>query len=490
MRDDGSSAWQGPTLHGLLFENAPAALLVVDAQGLVVLANRTARELGIDLTRVARATLEAASETRVIDASGAARTLAVERQRIGAHCVVALRDVTDERKREDELRYLRSVESIGYVTASVVHDLGNLLTPILCLSGLLEAELEAERDRGSNAVEMVRDVRAAAEHAAALVRRVLGLAGRSSARRERVDVGACIEEMRWLLRRVVGETIEVTIAAESTGLEVAVDRQELEHALLNLAANARDAMPRGGRLVVHAASVVLGDEEATALERPPGGAYVALSVTDTGVGMARGVRERVFERFFTTKEKGRGTGLGLPAVQRFVASSGGCVSLRSEPAQGTSIVMYLPRGEAPVAAGGTARGGQGGRSGTETVLVVDDDESVRRAIRAVLEAHGYRVLEASGVESALAELEGAGGADLALVDVVIPPLAAEELVAQLRVAGRRCRVLFMSGHTDRTIEAHGLSVDADPMLRKAFSASELLAKVRAALEEPDDAAQR
>jgi CheY-like chemotaxis protein len=281
----------------------------------------------------------------------------------------------------------------------------------------------------------------------------------------------------------VGERVAIDLSLDGTPQEAQVNRDQLEQVLLNLAANARDAMPRGGRLSISTSNVHLDDAHGTH-------DYVAIAVTDTGSGMSPEVREKLFQRFFTTKESGRGLGLGLAAAHRFVEESSGVISVKSEVGQGTTVLLYLPHaapnsqplvenmrsGVEPVP---VARGG-------ETILVVENDAPVRRVVRALLEEQGYRVHEAPSGEEALQMLGEKGvHADLALVDVVMPGMSGTSFAGELKGRGLGVKVLFMSGHTDRALAEHGL-FDVEGMLRKAFSPSTLLEKVREAIEAPDE----
>jgi len=248
-------------------------------------------------------------------------------------------DAAPETASEDELLHRRRLESLGYVAASVAHDFNNLLTPIVANAAVL-GETLAE---GSRESELAGEILMAAERAAVLVRQMLTLAKPRKAELKRLDVQRAIADMTWLVRRVVRAGVEVAVES-GTGdgpLEVMVDGDKLEHALLNLVANSRDAMPAGGRITITTSVVALGQEPSGCTAETT--EYVAIAVADTGTGMTPLVRERIFETFFTTKEEGLGTGLGFASVRRFVEASGGCMGVRSEVGQGTTIVLYLPR---------------------------------------------------------------------------------------------------------------------------------------------------
>jgi two-component system cell cycle sensor histidine kinase/response regulator CckA len=346
------------SLYELAFENVPCATLVVDADGQVLLRNRAARALpeewldGLfagpptgapEVDRFHREVAEhghAYAETVV-----GRQTVALDGCGCGTLRIVTVDHVGGRRELEADPRTVRRIESLGHLTASLAHDFNNLLTPILSLSERLETELLS---RGTARV-MARDIRMAAERAAALVRETLRLVRREPTRVEPLSVNAVVRDLRSLIERVVGAAIDVELALSADACVTRVDRERLEHAVLNLAANARDAMPSGGRLTLTTATVAFDAGHADVLEGAAEGTYVALRVTDNGTGMTTEARERVFERFFTTKGEG-GTGLGLCGVQRFVAESGGCLALHSERGLGTTLVLYLP-----LAAGSRAR---------------------------------------------------------------------------------------------------------------------------------------
>jgi two-component system, cell cycle sensor histidine kinase and response regulator CckA len=339
------------SLYELVFEHSLDATVVFDAQGRVLLLNRAARELPdewvdrlfaghpshpTELTFF-RDQLEtrgkAHAEVRV-----GSRSIAIEGCRHGAQYVVVVRDESRLRRLEHELRSLQRLDSLGHFTASLVHDFNNLLTPIACLSGCLESELAHDEEAGA----MARDIRDAADRAARLAREMMKLVRREPPRVEAVNVAAAVSDLRSLVERMVGSDVKVEVTVSPDTGATVIDRERLEHAILNLAANARDAMPEGGTLTVSTSRVAFDEDQAETVEGARAGAYIAIRVRDTGVGMSREVREHVFERFFTTKEPGHGTGLGLASVRRFVAESGGCVTVHSREGRGTVVSLYLP----------------------------------------------------------------------------------------------------------------------------------------------------
>jgi PAS domain S-box-containing protein len=488
---------EGERLYRLILENATDAIAIFDDAGTLLQRNRAARQLrGIDVARLAdfaahpgdisafhaelRARGRAQLELRLPSAAGGLRRISLDGNVYEGRHVVVLRDVTAARAQDEELRHLRRVESLGYHTASLVHDFSNVLTPILLMGFLLEREV----DPASPAFDIVVDIRSAAEQAAALVRQVLGRIRREPPSPVHVCLNEVVTEVYPLVARVMGTGVDVVLALDDALEHTFVETEELEHVILNLAANARDAMPRGGRLTLRTANVTLdeaGDDGVVSARR-----YVVLSVTDTGEGMTAEVRERIFERFFTTKEIGYGTGLGLATAHRFVLQSRGRIKVESEPGRGTTVSIFLPcspAGERPK---------KGPRAfselprGSETVLLIEDDPRVRGVIREVLTELGYRVLEAATGEEALDHARGRLEAiDLVLTDVVIPGTRASALVKELHAASKVRRTLFMSGHTERTLAEHGIREGEHPLLRKAFTPTELAKRVREIL---DDAA--
>jgi signal transduction histidine kinase len=485
-----------------LFENASDPTVVLDGDA-VILANRAAREMtSVAIERLFAGDVAWASEVGTMRSrlrahghaatevaipprrGGDARTLVLEGIMHGEYNVILIRDVTEPRSVDAEIRRLRQMESVGQLTASVVHDFNNLLTPIACLSALLERSVVEDEGR----VELARDIRAAAERASTLVRQVLTLARREPSRPERVSVSTVLKELRSLTERLAGPKVEIEIVGDGHESEVVVDRESLERVVLNLVANARDAMPDGGRVTLSTADVVLGEEDGAGT---PGQAYVALTVSDNGTGMSIEVREKVLEGPYSTKAPGSGTGLGLAAARRFAAESGGCIAMHGGPGKGTVVALYLPR--ATHESGTRVQSGPGLRSGEdpcahESVLVVEDDSLVRGAIRAVLEDQGYRVHDAASAEEALVKLRAHDAPfDLLIADVVLDGMSGCELARRAR-AMRPIKVLFTSGHTARVLERHGMAEDDVDLLRKAFTPSALARKVREVLDRPAEAA--
>jgi hypothetical protein len=493
MRD--SSTWPDQRLYRLIFEHSSDPTVVVDDDGRVLLMNRAARELpGLDVERLFvwtpqrdaeltsfRAQLRvggrASGEIGAPCKAGGIRRLSLEGKAHGAQYVVVMRDVTEQRRVEDELRHLRRLESIGLLTASVVHDFNNVLTAIVCSSALLAHQV-ADQEKPA---ELARDIQQAAERAAGMTRRTLSILRHEPAMPQRVSLSSAVSELRSLVQLVVGDGVELITDLDAELADATVEREQLDQVILNLAANARDAMPRGGKLVISTASVTLGADEADAAQCPSVGSYVALSMTDTGDGMPAEVRERIFERFFTTKEAGQGTGLGLATAHGFVKRSGGCISVRSAPGQGTTVLIYLPQAAPLARVIPLSRPEQEGPRGSETIVVVEPDDQVRGAVRAVLNERGYRVIDAPSGELALRQAQySPAPIRLVLADASVRGTGGKEVAERLRRSGHPARVLLVSGHTDRSIG--DLCLQGAPILRKVFSPVDLARRVRELLD--------
>jgi signal transduction histidine kinase len=399
---------------------------------------------------------------------------------------VRLQDPMDRKRteqalaeRESELRQSQKMEAIGRLAGGVAHDFNNLLTAISGYAELLLAELPAGDPKHEFADEIAR----AAERAAALTHQLLVFSRRQVLVPEVLDLNAVVGEMDKMLRRLIGEDVELDTALSPTLGQVRADRGQLEQVLLNLAVNARDAMPRGGRLTIETANVqALRSAAEPGVSLAPG-AYVRLCVADTGQGMSPATQARVFEPFFTTKEPGRGTGLGLATVYGIVKQSEGHIAVDSEAGRGTAFRIYLPMVAARAPDLDRPSRLRGMPTGAETILLVEDEAAVRALTRTVLDSSGYTVLEASRPEEALRlSDEHAGPIHLLLTDVVLPGMSGRAISEQLTRRRPGVPVLYMSGYADHAIVRAGVFEPDVALLRKPFTPATLAQKVRQILD--------
>jgi len=402
--------------------------------------------------------------------------------------VVTYRDVTDRKRAEESLRVaderlrgVQKMEAVGRLAAGVAHDFNNLLTAILGSTDLLLESLPADHPGHEDALE----TRRAAMRAADLTRQLLAFSRQQVLAPRVLDVNDVVRDVERLLRRLIGEDVELRIVPASGLAAVQADASQLEQVLVNLAVNARDAMPRGGILTIQTANVVLDDAYVASQPLVTAGDYVMIAVSDTGTGMDADTRARVFEPFFTTKERGKGTGLGLATAYGIVKQSGGYIWVYSELGIGTTFKVYLPRVVGPAEPLATTPVATGPLRGSETILVVEDQAEVRTLIRKMLEARGYRVLTAEHGPAALqiAALHS-GPIHLLLSDVVMPGMSGRELSLTLSATRTTMRTLYLSGYTDESIVHHGVLAAGVAFLQKPFTADGLAQKVREVLGAP------
>ena len=383
-------------------------------------------------------------------------------------------DVTERKRLEEKLLESQKMLAIGQLAGGIAHDFNNLLTVILGYSGVLERKL-AESPILNDIIE----IRKAGERAADLTQQLLAFSRKQVLRPSVISVNHLIQKTEGILRRIVGEDIELTIALDPDAGNSKADPGQIEQALVNLSINARDAMTQGGRLLIETRSQEL-DAAAGALRSLPPGRYVALSVTDTGCGIDDRTKSRIFEPFFTTKAPGVGTGLGLSTVLGIINQSGGSISVYSEVGVGTTFKIYLPRMEEAAAIAEPLKF-PSATPGGETILVVEDNPVIRALAVDVLREHGYLVLEARGGDEAIAACELCPALNLLLTDVVMPGMNGPELARRLRATRPRLQVLFMSGYTEKTIVQQDGAVPGLNFLEKPFRPEELLSKVAEAL---------
>jgi PAS domain S-box-containing protein len=393
-----------------------------------------------------------------------------------------IRDLTSRHRIEEELRQAHKMEAVGQLTGGIAHDFNNLLTVVSGNLEMIERRLTDDRARA-----LLREAQGAAEDGAKLTAQLLAFGRKQPLNAKLADVGQLVSRFSDLLRRALGETIELrTIVSGAPGAAL-VDASQLQNALLNLALNARDAMPRGGRLTVEVSAAKLDADYASMYPEVRTGSYVLISVTDTGAGMPAEVRQRAFEPFFTTKGVGAGTGLGLSMVYGFTKQSGGHVQIYSEVGQGTSVRLFLPAASmvAPQAEPVSADGHlppSGLPGGSETILVVEDDARVRRVAVARLEDMTYRVLQAETAAEALAILGAHPEVALLFTDIVMPGgMSGDELAREARKLRPGLKIIMTSGFAEPSVAVRELAAEAS-WLKKPYSAMDLAVRIRELLD--------
>jgi PAS domain S-box-containing protein len=427
-------------------------------------------------------------EHRIIRADGGVRILYVKGRVVQfdrgqpVRMLGIAQDITERKRLEAELLQAQKRETLGRLVSAVAHDFNNVLTVIRGYTDLVLAEVEEASPHRADLLE----VRKAAGRAAALTRQLLMFSQRQALEPQDISLNTVIDAIGPMLRQVIGDNIVMTAALAPDLRAVKTDVSHVEQILMNLIVNARDAMAAGGRLTLETKNVTLdGQYGLSKPVHPPAGEYVLLAVSDTGLGMDDRVKSHLFEPFFTTKEPGQGTGLGLATVYNIVKRSGGYIWVYSEPKRGTTFKLYFPTDGVPPPPAALASEEilADVPTGAETVLLVEDDEDVRRVARTALRKQGYRVLEAPTGDEARRVAAGCPDRiDLVLTDVVMPGLDGPALVAHLRIARPALKALLISGYTERAIVQEGVIPPATPFLEKPFTPAELLRKTRAVLD--------
>jgi PAS domain S-box-containing protein len=389
-----------------------------------------------------------------------------------------LQDITQRRALEEQLVQAQKLQSIGRLAGGVAHDFNNLLTAILGNAELALIDLPEDHPAG----ESVREIVKAAERAASLTRQLLSFARKQMIEPVPLDLSAVVSGSIEMLRRLLGEDVEI-LAELREGLDIIeADPGQVQQLLVNLTVNARDAMPDGGRLVIETANLAVGDEYRAAHPEVRSGNYVTLAVTDTGTGMTDDVLAHLFEPFFTTKRQGEGTGLGLATCHGIVEQSGGHIWVHSELGIGTSVTILLPVAEGVARPVGKAVVSMPPPTGAETILVVEDDDSVRRLAVLGLRSNGYAVLEAGNAADALALAANSASIDLLVSDIVMPGMRGPELAARLREMRPAAKLLLVSGHADTSEAFRDDSGRVIQLLPKPFTPERLSRKVREILD--------
>ena len=392
--------------------------------------------------------------------------------------VIVNRDITERRQLEQQLQMAQKVEAIGRLSGGIAHDFNNILGVIIGYSEALQKRMPRE----NSFRDAIDEIHHAAKRAASLTQQLLAFSRKQVLEPKILDVNAVVREMEKMLGSLLGEPIELVLAlSDSLGM-VKADRTQLEQVILNLSVNARDAMAEGGRLTIETSKVEMDEANPSRPAYMVPASYALLKVTDTGCGMTREVQTHIFEPFFTTKEKGKGTGLGLATVYGVVKQSGGYILVHSEPGKGAAFEVYLPSIETPaeIAKEPPAAVKRPRKNGA-TVLLVEDEASLRKLTRDVLQDLGYTVLEAAEASQALAIATKSRAIDLLLTDVVMPGMNGRALAEALAISHPGTRVVFMSGYTDGEITKQGVLDVGTAILRKPFTHEELIHRVEEAL---------
>jgi signal transduction histidine kinase len=461
----------------LIFDHVSDALYVADDTGCIIDANPAACALsGHSLEKIQTLTMADVlpeNDTHLLDVRSTAFAPGV--------LVYTVRDLTRQRKLEDQLLQAQKMEAVGQLAGGVAHDFNNLLTVIMSYSSMLLADGgPADANRGD--IQAISD---AAARAAALTRQLLAFSRKQVLQLQAVDVNAVVADVEKMLRRLIGEDISLATNLDPDLALINADPGQLEQVLLNLAVNARDAMPDGGALTLTTANADLSDEHGDRHLGAAPGKYIMLAVTDTGTGMTREVQQRLFEPFYTTKGAGKGTGLGLATVHGIVKQLGGDVYVYSELGHGTTFKVYFPHLVTTPDLVVTAVEQREAPRGSETILLAEDDEALRSLAARVLGGFGYNVLVArTGGDALRIVAEHVGPIDLVATDVVMPEMSGSQLVERVLKARPGIRVLFMSGYTDDEVMRRGVIDGQTAFLQKPFTPDMLAHKVRAVLDLP------
>ena len=393
--------------------------------------------------------------------------------------VLVFRDVTEHIQLQDQFRQAQKMEAIGRLAGGIAHDFNNLLTAIIGYSDLLLSEVGND----ARLRAQIEEIGGAGRRAAVLTSQLLTFSRKQVRQPKVLDLNEVIIGIEKMLRHLIGEDIDMQTITRSGLARIKADPGQIEQILLNLAVNSRDAMPNGGKLTIESAAVDLDEAYAHTHADIMPGRYVMLAVSDTGHGMDDETKSRIFEPFFTTKEQGKGTGLGLSTVFGIVKQSGGHIWVYSEPGHGVVFKIYFPRVDAVTESLAEEAESAASRNGTETILLVEDDESVRELSRSILQRQGYTVLASEGAATALKAFGTRDSAvDLVITDVVMPQMSGADLVAELKQRHSTVKVLYVSGYTEEATIHRGVIEKGVNFLQKPFTPDSLARKVRQVLD--------
>ncbi len=474
---DGKFLDVNPALIHMLGYDSAEAVVKLDPQREVFLEPAAHAHLMQEFQRTGK--LDSA-EVRWKRKDGSAITVRLSGRSVAAvdECDAALEiiaeDVTERRALEDQFRQAQKMEAVGRLAGGVAHDFNNLL---MVVSGYTEVLLEQLNDNHP-LLAKVQAIQQAADRATTLTRQLLAFSRKQLLELKVVDVNAIVADMERLLRPLIGENIDLTTKLTPNVGHTRADAGQLEQVIMNLVVNAKDAMPNGGRILIQTS-----EEELDAVRREHSliqpGSYILLSVSDTGAGMDKETQSRIFEPFFTTKEKGKGTGLGLSTVYGIVKQSGGYIFAHSELGSGSTFRIYLPRVADPPGQPGLAKHPQAPSGGSETVLLVEDEDSVRELVRETLQSRGYTVMEAcDGINGMKVAETYDGKIDILITDVVMPGMSGRELAQRVSASRPTIKVLYLSGYTEDAIIHEGVLDPGTAFLQKPFTLQALARKVR------------
>ena len=501
---------QGENILAALLESASQAIIGVDIQGRIVLVNsRTEEMFGYSRQELIGASIELLVPEVVRKAHAGHREDFFARPRVrlaglgmdlaagrkdgtefpveislshvktaeGIFAIAFVTDISQRKKLEDQLLHAQKMEAVGRLAAGVAHDFNNLLTVIMGYVEMLMVEAEGQPDL----VDYAQEIQYAANRASALTAQLLAFSRRQVSQPKVIDLNEVVTHSTKLLRRVIGEDIEIATHLDADLGKVKADPIHIDQVIMNLVVNARDAMGGGGKLTLETANTVLDDDYVGRHIGVKAGPYAMLAISDTGSGMSPEVRDRIFEPFFTTKEAGKGTGLGLSIVYGIVKQNHGEVMVYSEVGKGTTFKIYLPLVEVAAEAASQEAGPTELR-GSETILLCEDEAGIRKLVRTMLDKQGYQVLEASSPQEAMQIAAAKNGAiHLLLTDVVMPQMSGFDLARAVRERRPGVKVLYMSGYTDNRVSSSWELAPDTPFLHKPFTAVNLAQKIREAL---------